>query len=242
MCLGGVAVLTAARGATAAIVLDTSGSSSGVGVLVSVASGPGQGTDSSTTTIDTLPKVAINDATVGSFNANMATAVTAQSGLQSFANLFVGSNRDSGSTGGGVLQFTTPQNMPYTIAGNLVVTDSGTDATDVLLYARLRDNTAGQDLFLSNQISTNTLNETLTIGQANGETNTTSGSATGTLLAGHDYTLEYGFELTNPANAPSTDGGASARGTFVFAVPEPGAAGAVVGLLAGTLGRTRRRR
>jgi hypothetical protein len=124
------------------------------------------------------------------------------------------------------IRFTADSSDPYELSGYYNVTDVGTSAGNVVLYAELVDVTEFDYLFSNNQWSDSTHNEQLTLGVNGGDSfNVLLGSLTGNLIAGH----QYQFYTSSYIEAGSdTEKGASALGNITLkigsataAVPEP---------------------
>lgn len=119
---------------------------------------------------------------------------------------------------------TTYQASGYYNADDISATNGGSASLNV----HLRDQTTGQWLFQSYQLSRNTVDESFVLGGTGGDTsNYNVGSLSGLLVAGHDYRFHFGTGLQ--AN-PDADDGASALGNVTLTlggdfdtdpVPEP---------------------
>ena len=77
---------------------------------------------------------------------------------------------------------------------------------------------AASTVFDNQQVSENTVNQSFTLGETNGDSlNTLVGELTGSLTAGHDYLLNYSyFVLILVGNPP--DAGATAVGSLDFEI------------------------
>jgi hypothetical protein len=136
----------------------------------------------------------------------------------------------------GLLYFVPDADVDYVFDGSFTATD--VDGRHVTLTGSLYDDTAGTSLFSSYQTSDNTANESFTLGLQGGDLdNILSGSPTGTLLAGHTYSLYLFAEIENTDAAYAQTATATGALNLTF-VPEPG-----IGLLgiAGLLGLAARR-
>lgn len=147
------------------------------------------------------------------------------------------STLDSYGYSAGLIYFSVDQDVDYVASGSYSVVDP--DGRSVLLNTLLWDLTAASSLFVSQQESNATPNESFTLGGTGGDYyNNNTGSLTGTLIAGNDYRLYYAIDLyTSPSASTS---GATATGSVSLSfVPEPG-----TGLLVmtGVLGLALRRR
>ncbi len=152
-----------------------------------------------------------------------------------------GSLARSFDTGMNFIKFTVTQNGTYDLSGYI----SATNHAKVTLKVVLWDVTAGtQELFSNEQVSINTPDEVLTLGETGGDsTNTLSGSLTGSLIAGHSYSFFYETEIINSNNTTHLASSTSATSniTLALTVPSPAAAGLGLPLL-GMLGMSRPRR
>lgn len=137
-----------------------------------------------------------------------------------------------------VVYFYVDEDVGYRITGSFETVDS--DGRGVFLLARLSDVTGTPVVvFESEQRSDATPDESFVLGGSGGDlSNTSTGSATGTLLAFHVYALYANVGLENYPILPRTSG-ATATGGVTLLIPEP-AAGLLVSM--GAVGLARRRR
>lgn len=115
--------------------------------------------------------------------------------------------------------FAVDVNTPYSLTGHLLVDDPGNVAKGVELDVSLTDVDSSSVLFRNLQQSFGVVDEIFTIGETEGNlANQLSGSATGTLLAGHRYRLFYGTSIY----ASNSGDSATFFGNFSLSfVPEP---------------------
>lgn len=145
------------------------------------------------------------------------TTQTREGGVGSLSQLSIGDGTTANS-----LRFTADVGASYAFAGSLV--GSGGAGGQLSIVARLWDITAGNvQLFFQNSDSFQDPIGNLVIGVPGGDLlGAFIGSPTGSLIAGHEYSLTMRFrdEAVGPA-----DGGYSATGSFAFTVtadvPEP---------------------
>ena len=145
------------------------------------------------------------------------TSQTREGGVGSISQLSIGNGTTANS-----LRFTADVSASYAFAGQL--TGSGGAGGQLSIVARLWDITAGNvELFFQNSDSFQNASGNLVIGVPGGDLlGAFSGSPTGSLIAGHEYSLTMRFrdEAVGPA-----DSGYSATGSFAFTVtadvPEP---------------------
>ena len=108
-----------------------------------------------------------------------------------------------------VFNFTVDEGVNYTAAGSFSVVSP--DGRFIYLYGSLFDWDLNSFAFESWQRSVSTPNESLTLGQSGGdESNTSSGSLTGTLVAGHHYEFyisAYVSSRISPSTTPATASG-----------------------------------
>jgi hypothetical protein len=122
---------------------------------------------------------------------------------------------DSLAQGGGQVKFTVGADTTYALSGNYAASHLG-GAGQVYFASFLYDLTAGGFLYNAGQISTNTADESFTLGGAGGDSyNGTTGASTGSLLAGHTYM----FSMSASIQAyPGVDAGATAQGDFTLKI------------------------
>jgi hypothetical protein len=122
--------------------------------------------------------------------------------------------------GFGEITITTTNDVLYSLDGFYSLTGSRFFSMAV----ELTDITGGNTVFSNAQQSNATLNESFTLGEQGGDlTNVLSGDISGTLMAGHEYRLEYVYLFQGFQMGP----GATAVGDLNFnitPVPAPGAA------------------
>ena len=131
-------------------------------------------------------------------------------------------------TGASPMYFGVGADDFYTLEGVYTAVDA--EGRRISQGARLRDVTDGVTLFDGIQESQATPNESFTVGRMGGDfANTLEGSRTGTLLAGHEYRLEYFafIDAEPPATLPATASGyfrltLGAPPEFVPALGSPG--------------------
>jgi len=118
--------------------------------------------------------------------------------------------------------FTANQNLSYDIAGEVETIGDASTFFSFTLY----DFTAGKYLFQNEQVSKNTIDEHLVLGQQVGDFhNYLYGSTTGNLFAGHDYWFEFG--VTYQYSSDYAGAGGAAANSFIdfhmgeVPVPEP---------------------
>lgn len=114
------------------------------------------------------------------------------------------------------LDFTANAATTYSVSGQYSVSDISS-AGAVYSYVYLLDITAGGFLFEEYNFSTNTVNESFTVGIAGeGDTNNIfQGALTGNLIAGN----QYRFYFNNYIHAyPTADGGGSATGCVTLSI------------------------
>jgi len=108
-----------------------------------------------------------------------------------------------------VFNFTVDEDVNYTAAGSFSVVSP--DRRFVYLYGLLFDWDLNSFVFESWQRSVSTPNESFTLGQSGGdESNTSSGSLAGTLIAGHHYEFyisAYVSSRISPSTTPATASG-----------------------------------
>jgi hypothetical protein len=125
--------------------------------------------------------------------------------------------------GAAVMSFTANADAAYTVSGFYNATDVGKIGF-VYEGIWLHDITANIPLFDNSQESRNTANEQFVVGETGGDTsNSLSGSSTGILIAGHEYSLNFEYFIFPHLFG---DSGASALGNATLtindiAAPEP---------------------
>lgn len=122
---------------------------------------------------------------------------------------------DSFSSG---VYFSVDTNVAYLLEGMYTAVDAS--GRRVKQHLRLTDVTSATTLFENIQQSDATPNESFTLGLTGGDaSNTLTGSATGTLIAGQEYQLFFDAFIQNQ---PTAGGSASASGFFRLSfIPEP---------------------
>lgn len=151
--------------------------------------------------------------------------------------------RGTGALSWANLYFSVDEDVQYVLSG--VYAATGPAGFEVVQYAVLFDETAGQFAFFGSQSSDMTPNESFTLGLLEGDSlnQGIEGSLSGALTAGHVYKLEYGNSIRVLADdlvdASST---ASAVGNLTLTfVPEPSASALLGVFLAGAMARARLR-
>lgn len=141
--------------------------------------------------------------------------------LITFTQSREGNEGGSGQSNGQV-HFSVDQNVDYEASGFYASVDL--DGRELQLSLSLYDWDLGAFVFKSFQYSQTTVNESFTLGGSGGDYgNENFGSLLGTLLAGHNYQLNYGVSLRTISIDPT--GTATAAGYLSFAlVPEPSTA------------------
>jgi hypothetical protein len=172
----------------------------------------------------TLPFVDAHTATVGA-STNSVQYDLSPTGFQISNQGARAGSLDSFSTTHGIIYFSVTVDTIFDLSAHFAATDP--TAKFVELSVALTDLTSVTTLFQNVQSSFGVIDEEFTLGESGGNlTNILSGSLTGTLLAGHQFQLEY----NNSLYASNAGGPASAEGTFQIsfapapngAVPEPG--------------------
>jgi hypothetical protein len=122
----------------------------------------------------------------------------------------------------GSVYFSVDTNVDFLAAGTF--TGIHADPQTLAFAAGLADLTTGTMVFLSQQQSNNQLNETFTLGLAEGDAlNAFVGALAGTLLAGHQYLFQYEAQSANINTL--TGAPVSAHGSVSLSfVPEPSTA------------------
>lgn len=194
-----------------------------------------------------IPSSQLLSASAGSYYSKNQIDYSVSGGQTTLSNVL---DQMRGGAIGGYAQgyeafmwFTVDADTTYTLSGAYNVRDSST-AGVVFLYSYLYDYTTNVYLAESYQHSDSTVNESFTLGGLGGDYyNYSSGSLSGSLLAGHLYSWHWNAAMQA---YPDSDGGASATGSVVLKIgdlPEPGSLALV--LLAGGIGAvasSRRRR
>jgi len=86
------------------------------------------------------------------------------------------------------LYFTADQNASYSLSGAYAMSGD----QEIYYYVTLDDITSTQNLFTNEQRSYSTIDESFLLGETGGDsTNSLSGSLTGDLITGHDYSLFF---------------------------------------------------
>ncbi len=144
---------------------------------------------------------------------------------------------DSFAQAAGEITFTVGHNLTYEIDGLYQLAGEG----NIELYVELIDNTDLFSPFLNLQNSSATLNQLFVVGGQDGDnSNDLSGSPTGLLAAGHEYTLVWFYDINNGGGGKGSSDPATALGELTLTLtPEPGT---LALLLAGGLGLATRRR
>ena len=102
----------------------------------------------------------------------------------------------------GTVHFQVDQDVTYEALGTYTAIDP--DGRQVFMHNYLYDETLGQAVYQSYQLSLATPNEAFILGGAGGDNaNIQFGSLTGALIAGHDYTYNYDV-FVNAHNAGTT--------------------------------------
>jgi hypothetical protein len=138
-----------------------------------------------------------------------------------------GGRLDSGSVTQGNIYFSVTQDTLYSLSGSYTAIDPNPRA--VILIATLFDTGLGTTVYDSQQKSSATANESFVLGGTGGDLqNVSTGSATGTLLAGHHYQFVYQGQIYahTDGDSASASGNISMRLSPVAPnpVPAPGAA------------------
>lgn len=120
----------------------------------------------------------------------------------------------------GTYEFQVTTTSSYTLSGDYFLTG----LSGLSLQVSIQDNTASTALFDMNYDSLATPNQAYVVGDPlpSGATGAASGSLTGTLLPGHDYTFAYDANLFQSPGNPAS---ATANGFVnlqIQAIPEPG--------------------
>jgi len=114
----------------------------------------------------------------------------------------------------GSLFFTPDADADYGLAGRYHVDQNTTASALDYFYLSLTDVTLQETLFSTEQQSYHTLSQDFVAGQDGGDaSNVTSGSLTGTLLAGHVYQLDHDYKAESSSRG---DGGATAFGSVTL--------------------------
>jgi hypothetical protein len=119
-----------------------------------------------------------------------------------------------------VIFFSVSVDTPYSISGTLSVNDPGSSGKFASLTTTLTDVGTSGVLFNSDQESFGVVDQSFVLGgKAGNIANTLSGSPTGLLLAGHQYSLFYGTSIyaANSGDSASFTGGFEMK---LGAVPE----------------------
>jgi len=114
------------------------------------------------------------------------------------------------------------EDIVYVAAGSYSAVDP--DGQGIELDVGLYDLTLSSYLFDSTQGSLSTPNESFTLGETGGDdSNTSIGSLTGMLIAGHDYAYFYSALIAQLSPLPFSDATASGSVSLSFTpIPEPG--------------------
>lgn len=119
----------------------------------------------------------------------------------------------------GQIFFSVDQDVDYTASGSYSAVDP--EGRRIYYEAFLFDHTLLSSAFFSRQVSRSTLNESFNLGGSAGDfENQSSGTLTGTILSGHEYSFQYQVWVdAYPTASPS---GATASGNLSLTfVPEP---------------------
>jgi hypothetical protein len=109
-----------------------------------------------------------------------------------YAGTFAGIGSDNLNEQGTALSFTVSTSMSYELSGIYGLTGD----QSIRQVAKLVDVGTSEVLFNNDQKSSNTSNETFTLGESGGDqSNVLSGSLIGQLLAGHTYEWSFGARL-----------------------------------------------
>ncbi|MBW2267847.1 MAG: PEP-CTERM sorting domain-containing protein [Deltaproteobacteria bacterium] len=139
----------------------------------------------------------------------------------------------------GNIRFSVDQNIDYVASGSYSAVDSG--GRQIYLNMNMYDVTASATVFQSFQLSEATPNESFTLGGSGGDSsNQLLGSLTGTLIAGHEYSLNYNAFIKAYPTASTSGATASGSVSLTF-IPEPSTA-LLLGLGLIGFGASRRRR
>ena len=132
----------------------------------------------------------------------------------------VGAANSFGQAEGSIF-FSVNQGIDYVASGSYSVADS--DGRIVYYRPFLYDRTVGSFVFENFQQSRATPNESFTLGGTGGDfSNSTFGSLTGTLIAGHDYEFNYYVMIHTSSTASPSGATASGNLSLSFsAIPEP---------------------
>jgi hypothetical protein len=125
--------------------------------------------------------------------------------------------------------FSVTEDTPYWLAGLFNVDDPGSTGKYLEFGAALKDLTGSSVLYETFQSSFGAPDQTFVLGGATGNVNNIiTGSPTGMLLAGHDYSLNYGSSIY----AADSGDPASFTGSFEMrfkSVPEGGSTALLLG-------------
>lgn len=130
-----------------------------------------------------------------------------------------------------LIYFSPSTDTAYSISGTLTVSDPAASGKAVQLTATLTDVGTAAVLYNSQQESFGVVDQSFTLGgMAGNVANMLSGSATGVLLAGHQYSIFFGSSIY----AANSGDPASFLGSFDLeftAVPEPSVSVMLLGLV-----------
>ena len=193
---------------------------------------PSFGAKSVTYNGTSIPTSHLVDATAGDFYSRIQVDYTASGGGETLSHKFFqkrdGDFGDNSQGFASEMLFTVDANTTYSLSGKFDVTDvTSSSPGSVHFVGYLFDATTSTYLFLSEQSSRETANESYVLGGIGGDwSNDLAGSLTGNLIAGHIYKWHSLASII--AYTVTGDGGASAEGDITLkigsggsAVPEP---------------------
>lgn len=181
--------------AAAASVLPASQATAGISISAASSVNAYAGnTEVGTTATDNPSGIPYNKTTTATDEVAGTSAVQFVLSNTSFASAFTANVADPFSFANGQVQlvFTPSTDLAYNLSGSYSETGASSFHS---LFVDLSDLTTKTPLFDNLQSSASVTNETLTLGnQAGTDSNSLSGSLTGTLLADHQYSLSIATE------------------------------------------------